>query len=430
MGSQLPAYVTNPVVNSFDRQFSVYNWKPSNAHVFVADLIKAAFSQAQPEIVVIGDSWGAGCTASSPSVVFDRLNAYPVAMSRELVRRGIPRGGTGMVRINDNALAIDPRWAVAGTGWNHGGKFYSFTGTLNDTATFTAKETGQKFILTYVDHNDSATFTVSVDGASSGAGWSGTITNNGGSVAIKQLVLTVPINIGSTVVVKKTSATGANYLDIIGAQTVDPTRGGLIVHNLSQSSSTATGTGAGAWSDSSAITSLGYLLNNLNKITAGAISNPHMIIELGGNDHPVLSGADSTHALISAITTAVTTIRNKTTGFCMLVMSGQLVDSVVPQANWEAYLNAMYSLADTLDIPLFDAYAKMGDYDQCVADGWVIDGAGHWISPAYRFWGRTIAATLAAEFGNIDTPQVLTMPAATSVANTTPDGTLIVKYTP
>lgn len=426
-----PSYVTAAVHNSFDSRFSIYNWKPSNTHKLRADLIKAAYAQALAEIVVIGDSFGAGCIASSPSVLYDRQNSYPFNMRREMARKGIPEGGTGMVRCNDDAQTQDTRWTFAGSGWTHTGLYYSFTASQNATATFTSDMPGTKVILTYVDMNDSATWTMAVNGATTGAGFSGTKTNNGGVAnAIKQLALTLTINPGDTIVVKKTSASASNYLNIIGMQVVDTSRGGLVVHNLAQSGATASGTGAAAWVDDSAATSLGWLTNYYAAVTAGANANPHMIIELGGNDHPVPSGADSTHALYSTVTTALTTIRATSSGDAILMISGQLNDTIVPQANWEGYANACYQLADTLDLPLFDANAKMGAYSQLVSDGWITDGQGHWIAPAYNFLGRTLAAAIGEEFGNIQSPQILTVPTGTTIPTTTPNGTLIAKYTP
>lgn len=428
---QLPSFLPTTLKNSFDPTTSLYNWKPSNTHKFRAAMIKAAYANAKAEIVVAGDSFAAGCTASSPSLVFDRPNSFPYATRKQMGRLGIPECGTGLVRATDAGLATDSRWSYNVIGnWNATGKFYAFTSTQNEWAQFTSDVAGTKVALTYVDHNDSATFTMAVDGASSGAGFSGTITNNGGSVAVKQLVLTTAVNVGSTIRMTKTSA-GVNYLDIIGVQVWDDTRGGVIVHNLSQSGATASGTGAAAWADASASTALGTMLTNLSKITAGATANPDLlVIQLGGNDHPVPSGADSTHALYSTVTSALQTIRGRSTGDAVLVMSGQLVDSVVPQANWEGYITACYQLADTLDIPLVDCYSKMGSYTQCVSDGWVTDGQGHWSSPAYRFIGHMMAQGWAGEFGDVKTPQVATVPSGTTGFTTVPDGTLWVEYTP
>jgi len=86
-------------------------------------------------------------------------------------------------------------------------------------------------------------------------------------------------------------------------------------------------------------------------------------IVLGVND--MLAAASA-----STITTAITTIRNRyPNSDCILHLEPEMAYSFVAQATQQAFWQAMYALADTLDVPLVDWHDRVGTYAQGQANG-------------------------------------------------------------
>lgn len=373
-----PSYVTGPRTNPFDAKANAYNLKPSNTRKLRAGLARA-MAGGLSEWLIASDSEGAGCI-DGVGLTYDRTRAWPIAMRDELSRHGITVGGSGLIGPVDGS-ALDSRWAKTGA-WNDSGRWYSFSSANGATRTLTSPFAGDRVSVLYYDFNDGATFTVTVNGVSQG-----TVTA-ASPVGLKVATFTAAIAVGQTIVITKTSAGG--IVDIVGAQAWSNANGGLIVHNLSKSGATASGSGSLAWVDNDAATDLGQLLTT-KVTTTGAVTPDALFIALGGNDHPV-SGAS-----VSTITAAITTLRNRfSNSDCVLVAETPLVTSVVSTANWNTYVAALYDLADTLDVPLVDFRARLGDYDTIVANGLSTDGQGHLIAGANAALGRNLGMLLAS----------------------------------
>jgi hypothetical protein len=417
----LPSYLTDPysVKHRFDPTLGIYNLKRSNMRKFQAAAARAQAGLAPLEVVWVAASFGAGALSAT---TWNRPKSPPMAMRNEIGRRGIPVGGTGYVRFADSgATAIDPRVVYTGSGWNANSKWYVFTPTQNDLVTITDDLTGDRFKLTFLDLGDGSTFSISVDGATTGAGFT-TVTNN--AAGVRTVTLSTPIKVGSTIVVKKTSAGG--NMAVMGWQVYNNAVPGVIVHNLSQSGSSASGTGTTAWADTSANTSLGQLIADPTKITASGSQPALVVIDLGTNDIKTPTSASD-----ATVTAALTTVRSKFPSSDVLFnYSAQVEDSLISASRWEAFGRSMYAYVDSLDVPLFDVRSILGNYSTMVANGQSTDGIGHVLAEVSEMIGRIMAAALALPFGNVDTPKILVGPTGTLSAAGQPDNTTLIEYTP
>lgn len=244
-GVSLPSYVAKRVrKNGYDTTRGVYNYKPSNTGRLRGGLGKA-MNGLVSEHLVVGDSMAAGNVygiAGANPLVFNRLDAWPMMLGKRLANLGIPRGGSGFIRANDNALGSPLGWTFSGSpSWNHTGRFVSFTTGLGiATLTVPAEYAG----ATAYSHmwydagtgGGSYSFNISVNGAVSGAGFR-TTTSVAGSprYRVTTLLLAAPLAAGDTIQI----GGGANGHYMIAGRLWNPDAGGLAIHNLSQSGSRA-----------------------------------------------------------------------------------------------------------------------------------------------------------------------------------------------
>lgn len=375
-----PDYVDpSDLLYIFDPELNSYNFKESNTRKWRRAAGRAMTSQIA-EISVIGDSTTTGAI-STVGPTYDRLNAWPMHMGLELARHGLPKAGTGMVRLND-AGDTDARWvkSTGGTAWNNARKTYSYASANGATATFTTDVAGDRATVGYFDDNTGATFTVSVAGGSDQ-----TVTMNGG-IGWKKVTFNGAISVGQTVLITKTS--GA-FIYIRGAGVWSST-GGLIVNNLSQGGSKAFGTGVSDtdneyWQDASDTHTLGQVY----AAPTMSLTVPDLvIIEVGANDVDLdVSPAN--------IVTALTDVRERYVDSDFILV-GSWQKAAVSDADHEAYVAALYGLADTLDVPLVDHRARLGTWDQIVAAGLNGDSSAHLKVEAFADLGRNIGMLLAA----------------------------------
>lgn len=447
----LPSYAPAGLLNLYDPTHNVYNWKPTNTQRIRAGLGRAARGLTSHHIIV-SDSSGAGTVngVSSP-FVFDRAHAWPLQMRDELSRHGIPTGGSGIYRLIDGT-SIPSYWTNTGT-WS-GSNAYVSSSTNGSTLTLTPDISGTACDVWYYD-STGVVFTVSVGGAVSGPGFT-TVTAGTSNTWKKVTLLGVTITANTTTIkITKTSAS----LSIFSGVNVFTPNGGLIVHNASQGGSKAASTGTVSWSDATqlglvyrdiggkrrtitdgvtasgtatltsataAFTQMdvgkplsmgppagndlfpyGTYISAVASATSVTMSNnatatataqtinidndPDCIhISLGGNDKPVSSTP------IATITNALTTIRNFwPNSDCILYVEEQQNPSLITNANWEAYAAALYSLADTLDVPLIDIRHRIGNYTTASGNGLYGDNQAHLTPAAYSDWGRNAGMILA-----------------------------------
>lgn len=376
--ASFPSYVAATLLNKYDPRLNCYNVKGSNTRLLRRGLGRAATGQ-HAEFVVIGDSTTVGAV-SATGPTWDRLRSWPIQMRDHF---GVPIGGTGIVRANE-AGVVDDRWGFTGT-WNN--NVHNTHTTVNGaTATFTTNLPGNRVTVMYYDSNDSSTWKVTIDGVDQT-----TVTNNAG-LGWKKVTYSVLVGVGSTVVITKLSG---GFTFVSGVSVWD-SNGGLQVHAIGQGGSTASGGTSTAWVYNTGGNAPGAVWA-LPKVTD---SNPPDVVfcGLGVND---IKNAVSPSTVMTALTTLRT--RYSTSDF-VLVASQKLQDSSIPVVDWEAFLLAIYNLADTLDVPLVDHTARLGMYSVfATANGLNGDAEGHLKIEAQTDLGRNTAKIFGG-VGDVDKP--------------------------
>ncbi len=379
----------NVPVNAYDPVVSAYNLKASNTRRMKAGHAKALRGQRVHE-VVIGDSLTAGCT-NQTGPTFDRPNAWPYIYATGL---DIPSGGSGWIRTCDNNN-LDARMQFAGTWTTFVTSVYS--SATGSTLTFTSDRAGSAFQALV---SAGGAFTISIDGATSGNNFLN-VTSPSGSVAIYSLP-NASIRVGSKIVI---TASTANVTAVAAISVLNAS--GIVVNNVAQSGSQAAGTGRGSWSDTTGDSGATNQPISLFG-PANYESTPTVVhIMIGGNDMQVPTA-------VSTIMTAITSIRNAyPNSDCILHLEPQ--PNVVSVANWTPFAQAMYALADTLDVPLIDHWDILGGYSVENANGLTGDTLAHLTSAGYSIMGRYTAAALSGA-GDFDLfPSPLTRIDSTTV---------------
>lgn len=384
----LPSHVPITVTNLYDHDVNAYNFKPSNTRKLRAGLGRAAVGELC-EIVAIGDSSMTGAI-STVGPVWDRLRAWPLRMADVL---GVPLAGTGIVRCWD-VIAFDSRWIAAGT-W--AGATSHVSSVVNgSTLTFTTAKAGDRVTVYYYDGASGETFTVHVNGA-----LAGTVTGSG-PAGWKKVTYSVPIGVGQTVVITKT---GGAAIFIMGAAVWSNANGGLLLNNLAQGGSRAFGTGVDRWADDTTVQRLGQVFSKAQSVVS--LTDPDCVmIALGANDkNNSVADAD--------VVTAITAIRNRyPNSDCVLVATWP--PSAVADGTWQTYLGQLYALADTLDVPLIDQYARLGPWATILANGQNGDTVAHLKASAYVNLGDNAGDLLGGSFDTSDAVRAATVQTLTN----------------
>jgi YD repeat-containing protein len=390
----VPAYAPAGLTNRYNPARSSYNVKSSNTRRWRAALAKAGNGGIGTELW-IGDSELGGCNSltagtGSDTTVWDRLHAAPRQYAAQMSKRGIPILGNGKIKAYDGTH-IDARWSLS-AGWSTG-ITCTQASHAGEVATYTAERAGDRVYLTYYDYGASAdAIHVSIDGASSGAGYLSIAP--GGTHTWKRAALTgVSVHVGSVITVTTTTNTLTIFADI----EVRNGTAGLIVHNAGLSGSQATGSGSESWSDLSG----GY--SPLDQYSPG--SSPLFLGETPDVVHVALGFFDLMNsATVTAFKTALTAIRNAfpNSDFVLHVMPWPGSSTLNA---WSPYIQAMYQLADTLDVPLLDLQDILGGYTAEAALGLTGDTTVHLLPAAYAIWGTAVAELATAAVGrSVDDP--------------------------
>jgi hypothetical protein len=369
LASTPPSYAPTGLLNSFDDKTSGYNFKASNTRRWRLGLAQAANGKASSE-AWIGDSITGGCVNLS-GYVFDRLNAIPRQYESAMASNGIPIAGTGIVPAYDGTH-IDARWSWTG-GWT-GGISCATCSSAGSTATFTSNLPGT-VVTVYIYDYTSGNVTVSVNGATSGSNFmtiSFTSTSKWKAVSLNNVTGLVA---GSTIAITTTTA---GLVILSGIEVRKPT--GLSVHNLALSGSAAGTTGRDCWSDTG---------SNYNPLNIWGTYQTQIYQKIPSVVHMSLLFFDSS-TTPAAYTAAVTTIRNKFPNSDFIIHATPQPGSRTT-AVWYPYLTALYNLADTLDVPLFDVQNLLGGYTAEAALGITGDPNVHLTTDAYSYWGRALA---------------------------------------
>ena len=369
-----PSYLPASALNVFDPTTSVYNFKAANTRRHRAGLALAASGGLASQIF-IGDSLSAGCIGGTS---FDRLNAWPRVYSRTLASLGVPSAGTGLVRLIDGST-IDARWTASG-GWV-GYTTCAYAVTAGASATMTSDVAGTAVAVAYVQGAVGGMFTVSVDGATSGSGFA--TVSTAGPTKTSRVVLG---GLADTTHAVTITTSSSSMVVIVGAEVFGST--GLICHNVAESGSRASGTGRLSWADTTTDGGSAQPLTIYNPASAG-------FGQLAATVHCALGINDLANgATPDQVTGALTTIRAACpTSDFFLYLEPQ--PNLITVDAWSAFSTALYSLADSLDVPLFDLQDRLGGYAVEAANGLTGDTLAHLDRAAYADWGRSAALASA-----------------------------------
>lgn len=444
-----PSYAPEILSNGYSNERGIYNYKSSNTRILdqgVSDVMAGGISHH----LVIGDSVSAGATSGVVVTTYDRLHAWPLMFRDQLAATGVPANGTGTIRLNDNAQN-DAR--ISGVSGFTNTSSWGFIATVvNSTFTVTLDRGGS--VLDVLYYNGAAcTFTVSIDGASSGVNFA-TVTTTATNVPAKYRMSGTLAKKGSTVTVKLTVA-GSGVI-IYGLSCWSP-NGGLVIHNVAQSGSKAGGTGNSSWTDmsngplavykdiaagrkrtitdaattasSTTLTSATaafttndqgdpvymfpdtsgplfppntYMVARLSATTmqmsnAALITASGKTLQLGSDPdcvHICLGGNDvmQDHATPATIAANITTIRNYfPNSDCILHLENEPSPTLASASEELAFQKGMYQLADTLDVPLYDWRDRAGSYTTAFNNGVMQDYQAHMTPGMYADLGASLA---------------------------------------
>jgi lysophospholipase L1-like esterase len=362
----LPSYVSG-AINRYDIRTNIYNQKATNTRRIRSGLGKAHAGKALSHHLIIGDSASNYFLGADGS---GHLNMWHRVMrSVANVQYGVPIGGTGTVPAASPSNAggastdyLDPRWVLTSGAWVTAGGYLTVTAN-GAVLTFTSDTAGTTVDVAYFDNSGS--FTVAIDGGTPVTPtFLGTLTMN-------HYTVTGLTNKIHTVVITTTSVNPTYVFACNVNQTT-----GLVTHNLALFGSTASiGGGANSWVDP-AVTSTNYMRTQCVPV---GITPDCVWIELGGNDIMSLAASNA------VITGAFTQLRNQyPNSDCVIV--GYYQPSVVDQGRWESFINALYGLADALDVPMLNLYDRFGGYTIALANGMMGDTV-HVGAAGQRDWG-------------------------------------------
>lgn len=368
--ARLPAYVKSSAValaNSYSADLCAYNLKPSNTRRWRRGIGQAASGQLAAEVWA-GDSLTGGCININ-GYIFDRLNAIPRQYERNL---SVPIAGTGMVMICDGTHR-DARWTVD-SNWSDQGSCSqaSFSGAV---ATFVSNLAGTVVSVSYYDYPGSA-FSVKLDGVTIG-----TVTSGGNGVWKTVSFTGVTVNANSQVLITTTTAT----LTIIAAIAIRKSYG-YIVNNCGVS-----GTASSDWTAQTGNYGEGNIWIQPSTAVWNSTDNPAPSVvhcTIGYFDF-VAAGSPTT--FLANLTTIRNLIPNSDFVLYAMPVPGNYVAN---QSNWLAWNVALYQLADTLDVPLFDYQDLMGGYAAEAALNLNGDTLVHLKPEAYGIMGRATARAL------------------------------------
>lgn len=369
LGSAPPTYVTQ-WANRYDRLTNAYNWKASNTRKLTASIGKAAAGKGIANHLMIGDSMTAGVMGGAESPTANTLTAWPERYRALLANRGVPTSGTGVAPCIKGDFQYDTRWTL--TGWNTGLAYTAYTTSAGSTATFVSDQAGTSVSVYYA--GNSSSMTVTIDGGAPVA-----LTMDG----VQHTVVQNFTGLANTVHTVVITSVGTSYNQVIGASVQGGTSG-LRVHNIAVGGSTAHYSTSGflaTWD----VTTAGYMNPILTGcLTASSITPDVVYVCLGGND----LANDSGYVLANTIG-ALSALRTQyaTSDF---VLIGETMTNAITTTKHETFLNGLYSLADTLDVPVIDMYDRFGNYTQMVANLLMGDGAHPNASAQFAF-GQNIA---------------------------------------
>lgn len=329
--AQLPPNVTART-KRYDPAKFLYNGHASNLRAF-RDLVANARSGGLARVSFIGDSKVKGLNASAPNIVH-AANSWPARVVSALEGRGVPVAGTGFTFAGSGGTRYDDRFTL-GTGWSATStttiNFMTCT-TSGATLTYAADRVGT--IVEILTLSNSAPFQYRIDGGS----WV-TVTPSGSNVVVTVSVTGLSSTLHTVDIQPTTSS--QTYILAVGARGSS----GLLSTNEAIIGSTATD-----WANNSAWYYSGPITASIPATCA--------VISLGIND--------MRSSTLTAFTTGMTALitQQQTLGRAVaLVVPTPAAITDHPLSAWWPFVNELYNLADSFDLPLVDLTDQAGTWE-------------------------------------------------------------------
>lgn len=360
----------------FDKKNAVYNWKVENTRKLKAGLgLGGYFGATRGGIFVISDSISEGQVGAGS---WNQMFSWPTVLQMALTAGGsavrcgaggVLDGGVYMPFGSSSANAVDNRLAKAGA-WTNNNNGY-ITGANGATLTFPsvnvfplAVASGTAVDVAY-EYVAGSGFTVSIDG---GTAVSVPMTGSG----YKHYTVTGLADGPHTVVITVTTATAPR---LIGLSIYRPY--GFMVYNMAKSGATAE-----EWS----VFTPGLLHpHRYNSLPPGTTDIGAILLGLGAND---MALNDRTAAQIKTYLQGVRALYPAPDVILMNYPEG-----LSPHAQFAAYNEMLYDLADEWDCPLIDNLAWTG--------GWAVANPNNIMSADGAHPNTRYHAALGARMANI-----------------------------
>lgn len=308
----------------FDSAPGTYNVKPSNFMKTRAAFGRALSGSGLARVTIFGDSKSDTYNGNGPGGHDNQFSKWPFKL-RNLV--GVPLAGTGFAKFW-HAGIYDPRMTLTGTWTNAVAGPYIYSGADGSTLTFDSATTGEKGTVVefvYMDYQVTE-WTVSVDGATSGAGFV-TVVNGNTGTTLKKLTITGLSDATHSVKITVVSGTLGFFQGMCIRKS-----SGLLLDNF------AINGGA------SNMFRPGTVIGNVAKFYS---PDPDLVVvPLGIND--LTAQGLSIAQVVSNLSGLRSDYPNS--DFLLVAEEFTSVDSTL----WGQYLADLYDLSDSLDVPLLD----------------------------------------------------------------------------
>jgi hypothetical protein len=300
-------------------------------------------------------------------------------------RLGLTPGGTGYVRSSDarglSQPYYDDRWTGPMTNWQHKGHYIQGN-SFTPAVTFVSDKAGTIAAVTVIDRGN---LTISVDGATSGAGF---LSVTGGNTnAVKRYVFSGLANTTHTI---KVTPVGQTWL--AGAMVYNNL--GIQAHNIAQGGSKAADINHDQteWDYISTI-DLSMVPHFTDAVGCWGQTPSTVYLLLGGND---IHRMGTTQGPMDFIAAACADVASKFVGSDIVLIAVCHGSQQFSTLDIKPYLAAMYQQAYDHDWPLWDLEYFTGGYEQLQAQGYTGDTWGHLNPAGYAYLGQTLAGIAAS----------------------------------
>jgi lysophospholipase L1-like esterase len=361
-----PSYV-GARTKSFDARTSVYNGTAAGFRTVRAKA-NSARQGGTLSLTTIGDSTTAGAGATAQT-------SWPIQLLDLL---GLPVRGTGAVFGSQGIT--DSRWASTGT-VTGAGAYAQLSAAA--TKTFTSDRPGTDVDVRF--YRNSGAFDLLIDTAIIATGVTvtgGTYNTSTGRVTPDGSLSGGKVTVtGLTSAVHTVKITSVATTYLITVNVYSSGSGGVLIANMGVS-----GTKVADWL-STAFASF-YQQATLEPADA-------FILTLDVNDS---SGGTA----VATYKTNLQTIATNLKAIAPVILVAGINASGTSSATHQPYVSAMYDIADTLDLPLFDLFHRWGNYLNANTLGLTADTV-HPNAKGYADWAQALVAVLQLSGGSSNT---------------------------